>query len=182
MRCTKTDAIRSPHRREQAAMRGTSRPSNFAVFKLTVVWYFTGACTGRFFAAQDAVDVRSASRKSTMPPAASRRRQHRRQEALCRRPPARRHSPEERRTRFRSADRMRAALRQMPSAISCAAKAPPIRPVPTTTIFFTLLLLGRRRTGSDSIGPRAALSGPRAGRLAIRRLGWSRRPAHSWRR
>jgi hypothetical protein len=67
VRCTKTDAIRSPHRREQAAMRGTSRPSNFAVFKLTVVWYFTGACTGRFFAAQDAVDVRSASRKSTMP-------------------------------------------------------------------------------------------------------------------
>ena len=47
MRCSKTDTIRSPHRREQAAMRGTSRPSNFAVFKLTIVWYFTGACTGR---------------------------------------------------------------------------------------------------------------------------------------
>src|SRR3984893_12534283 len=31
-----------------------------------------------------------------------------------------------------------------------------------STIFFTLLLVGRRRTGSDSIGPRAALSGPRA--------------------
>jgi hypothetical protein len=47
VRCSKTDTIRSPHRREQAAMRGTSRPSNFAVFKLTIVWYFTGACTGR---------------------------------------------------------------------------------------------------------------------------------------
>src|ERR1700740_381375 len=31
-----------------------------------------------------------------------------------------------------------------------------------STIFFTLLLLGRRRTGSDSMGRRAALSGPRA--------------------
>ena len=25
---------------------GTSRPSNFAVFELTTVWYFAGACTG----------------------------------------------------------------------------------------------------------------------------------------
>jgi hypothetical protein len=32
---------------EIITMRGTSRPSNFAVFKLTIVWYFTGACTGR---------------------------------------------------------------------------------------------------------------------------------------
>ena len=39
--------IRSPRRRGQAALRGTSRPSAFAVLRLITSSYLVGACTGR---------------------------------------------------------------------------------------------------------------------------------------